>query len=76
MLKIQTQIVVVMVLGFLSLVAGFFSHLALTDIYHGELNVSREWQMVQVAAFTILLFIGSSLLTLWRTLRILEKHKT
>ena len=70
--KIKSQVVVVMALGILALVAGFFAHLALTDIYHGETDTSLEWKIVQVAAFIMLLFIGSSLFTLGRTLKVLK----
>ena len=73
MIKIKTQIAFVMALGILVLLAGFLSHLALTDIYHHELDVSLEWKIVQVAAIIILLFIGSSLFTLGRTLKLLGK---
>jgi len=73
MIKIKTQIAIVMILGVLSLIAGFFGHLALTDIYHGELDVSLEWKMVQVAALIILLFIGSSLFTIGRALKLLSE---
>ena len=76
MIKIKTQIAIVMALGFLSLNAVFLSHLALTDIYHGELDVSLEWQMVRMAALIILLFISSSLFTLCRTLKLFGKQKT
>jgi len=71
--NIKKQIEIVMALGILSLFAGFFAHLALTDIYHGELNVSLEWKIVQAAALIILLFIGSSLFTLGRILKLLGK---
>ena len=73
MIKIRTQIRIVMGLGILSLITGFFSHLALTDIYHGDTNVVLEWKVVQVTALIILLFIGSSLFTLRRTLKLLGK---
>ena len=73
MIKIETQISIVMILGILSLLAVFLSHLALTDIYHGESDVSLEWKMVQVTALIIMLFIGSSLFTLGRVLKLLWK---
>jgi len=62
-----------MVLGILALVAGFFAHLALTDIYHGEADVSLEWKIVQVATLIILIFIVSSLALFGQTLKILKK---
>ena len=73
MSKMQSQVVVVMVLGILALVARFFAHLALTDIYHGEADVSLEWKIVQVAALIILIFIVSSLALFGQTLKILKK---
>lgn len=69
MKKMKSQVVLVMALGILAFVAGFFAHLALTDIYHGESDVSLEWKTVQLAALIILLFIGSSLFMLGRTLK-------
>jgi len=70
--KTKSHIVAVMTLGVLSLIAGFFAHLALTDIYHGEPDTSLEWKIVQVAALILLLFIGSSLFTLGRILKLLK----
>lgn len=47
-----------------SLIALFFSHLALTDIYHGETDLSLEWTMLRIAAIIFLAFIISTVLTL------------
>jgi hypothetical protein len=69
MTKLKTQIKATMALGALSLLAGFASHLALTDIYHGEADLSLEWGIVRVCGLVFLVFIGSTLLTLWRALR-------
>jgi hypothetical protein len=71
MRNIKTQIAATMALGVLSLLAGLFSHLALTDIYHGEADVSLEWRIVQVSALVILVFIGMTLFTLTRAWRAL-----
>ena len=57
-----------MALGSLSLGAMFFTHLALTDIYHGEVDVSLEWNIVRGAALMILAFISMTLVTLGRAL--------
>jgi len=57
-----------MALGALSLLAGWIGHLALTDIYHGEADVSLEWNLVRVSAVVLLAFIGTALFTLRRTL--------
>jgi len=40
MINLKHQITIAFVFGILSLVAGVFSHLALTDIYHAESDVS------------------------------------
>ena len=53
----------------MSLLAGLITHLALTDIYHGETDVELEWNIVRVCALVLLVFIGTVLLTLGRVLR-------
>jgi uncharacterized membrane protein YcjF (UPF0283 family) len=75
MKKMRLQVVVVMALGILVLLAVFFCHLALTDIYHGEPDVSLEWNIVQIAALIILIFIGSSIFTFGRILKVLNNKK-
>jgi hypothetical protein len=57
-------------LGLLSLLAVVFSHFALTDIYHGEADLSLEWSMLRMSALVILVFIGSTLATLTRVLEL------
>jgi len=56
-------------LGILSLLAVVVSHLALTDIYHGETDVLLEWRVVQLAFLIIVAFQVSALVTLWRVVR-------
>ena len=70
MINLKTQIRVTMVLGGLSLLAGVATHLALTDIYHGEADVTLEWSIVRVCALVLLVFISMALFTLRRTLRV------
>jgi len=69
MMKTRTQLILAICLGLVSLVAGLFAHLALTDIYHQEVNVALEWHIIQVAAFIIIVYIGFSL---WMFLKILK----
>jgi hypothetical protein len=69
MINLKRQITLTMALGVLSLIAGLFSHLALTDIYHGEADASLEWRIVQLSALVILAFIGMTLFTLTRVRR-------
>ena len=68
--KYEQTIVITLSLGILSLVAMAFSHLALTDIAHGEANVSLEWTILRGTALILLTFIGSSLFTLIRILKL------
>ena len=71
MRTLRTQILIAMCLGGLSLVAGLISHLALTDIYHGEADVSLEWNVLRGSAVLFLAFIGCALAALGRTLKVL-----
>jgi hypothetical protein len=71
MKSLKTQIRLTMVLGAFSLLAGLATHLALTDIYHRESDVTLEWRIVQTSALVFLVFIGFALFTLRRTLRAL-----
>jgi len=68
--KYKQTIVITLSLGILSLIAMAFSHLAFTDIAHGEANVSMEWTILRVTALILLAFIGSSLFTFIRILRL------
>lgn len=58
-----------MTLGFLSLLALAFSHLALTDIAHGEADLSMEWGVLRASALVILMFIALTLVTLRHVLK-------
>ncbi|MBI4558371.1 MAG: hypothetical protein HY706_12390 [Candidatus Hydrogenedentes bacterium] len=71
MKNLRMQIKLTMALGALSLLAGLMAHLALTDIYHGEADVTLEWNIVRVCALVLLFFIGMTLFTLRRALRAL-----
>ena len=52
------------ILAILCLIAGLLSHLALTDIAHGELDARTEWLILQLTAVLFGLFILSALITL------------
>lgn len=70
-MKLQDQIRIAIILGFLSLVAGIWGHLALTDIYHAESDLSLEWNILRVFAVVFLIFIGYTLLTLRKILKVM-----
>ena len=69
MSNLKTQIRVTIAMGALSLLAGLITHLALTDIYHGEADVTLEWRIVRICALVILGFVVMALITLRRALR-------
>ncbi len=64
MVTAKTQIAIVMGLGAVTLLVGILGHLALTDIYHGEPDLSLEWGIVQVTALFIVCYITASLFML------------
>jgi hypothetical protein len=55
-------------LGVLSVLAVAASHLALTDISHGQ-GGTAEWRALQVSFIVIVAFQVSALVTLWRLMR-------
>ncbi len=56
-------------LGVLSLLAVLASHLALTDIYHRESDVSLEWRVIQICFILIVASQVSALITLRRAIK-------
>ncbi len=67
--KIKQYAVVALILSVISIVALILSHLALTDINHGEQNLTLEWTILQVSATIFLVFIVSTILTLIKVLK-------
>jgi len=65
----KRQAVIAFVLGVASLVAVFISHLALTDIYHGENDLSQEWMVLRICFAVIFIFQVFALVTFWRVIR-------
>ena len=66
MLTIKNHLKLTAFLGLLTLLGMGFSHLALTDIYHGEPNPLTEWSVVQVSFLVFFLLAVSSLALAWR----------
>jgi uncharacterized BrkB/YihY/UPF0761 family membrane protein len=56
-------------LGIASLIALFFSHLALTDIYHSEPNPQLEWNILRISAIILITFTGVAIYTFYRVLK-------
>ena len=67
--NLKTQIKITIALSFLALLSGVMAHLALTDIYHNEPDVSLEWNLLRVNAGIFILFAAAALITLKRSLR-------
>lgn len=70
MTDVRTLATVSVGLGIASLLAVLLSHLALTDIWHGEGDLVAEWWILRVCFLVIVLFQGSALLTLRRVLHL------
>lgn len=56
-------------LGLLSLLAVLASHLALTDIYHGEADLNLEWRVLRASFVVVLMFQVFALVTLAKVSR-------
>lgn len=65
----KRQIRMTMTLGVLSILAGIFAHLALTDIYHGEGDLTLEWNVLRACALIIVMFIALALATLNKAMK-------
>jgi hypothetical protein len=61
-----------LVLGGISVLAVVVSYLALTDIGHGESDLSLEWGVLRAAFLVIVLFQASALVTLGRVFQVLR----
>jgi type II secretory pathway component PulL len=69
MTRIKKYSKITLVLSSLSILALIISHFALTDIYHGEEDLSMEWTFLRIAAVIILAFIISTIFTLIQVLK-------
>jgi hypothetical protein len=67
--KLKKYVVITLILACLSLIAMLFSHLALTDIAHGEANVDFEWTVLRIATVILTAFIISTVFTLGQVLK-------
>ena len=61
MKSLKKNLVLTTVLAGLSLAALGLSHLALTDIAHGEGDLTLEWWLLRLAALVFVAFIASTL---------------
>ncbi len=68
--RVKRNAVISLILGAMSVLAIGVSHLALTDIWHGEGDVSLEWNILRLAAAVIIMFHVSAFATLWQVIRV------
>jgi len=68
--KLKKYSKITLFLSGFSLVALLFSHLALADIYHGEIALSLEWTILRIAAIIFLAFIISTIFTIKQVFKI------
>ena len=61
-------------LGILSLLGVLASMLALTDIYHGEQDVTQEWRALQISFGIIIAFHLAALVILGQVVRRVRRH--
>jgi hypothetical protein len=72
-MKTKTLLILDRLLGYISLAALILSHLALTDIAHGEPDVRLEWAILRLTAGLLLIFIILTLITTKRVLK--QQHE-
>ena len=68
-MTINRQATLAFILGIGSLLAVFVSHLALTEIYHGEDDLRLEWNILRVCFSAIVAFQVFALATFWRMIK-------
>lgn len=69
MIDLRKSAAISVALGVLSVIGLLVSLLALTDIAHGEPDVTLEWWVVRVAYLLVVLFQVAALVTLRRILK-------
>lgn len=73
MLRLNVTGRVVVGLGVVSLLAVVASHLALTDIWHGEGDLTSEWQVLRLSFLVILAFHAAAIATVARMLAVMRR---
>ena len=69
MLTLRRQAAAALALGVAALVPVALTHLALTDIAHGEPNPVAEWRMVQIGFGIVVVALVTGVATLLRVMR-------
>jgi hypothetical protein len=69
MSKIRKYSILTLILSGLSILALSISYLALSDIYHGEEDLSMEWSFLRITAIIFIAFVTSTIVTLKQVLK-------
>ena len=69
-MKLRTQFQITLALAPVAAAAGVLNFLALSDIFHGEADLTLEWRLVRYANAVFLLYLGFSVWTLLRARRL------
>ena len=72
----RTLLIASLVLGVISLGSFILGRLAITDIFHGEPDLTLEWQIVGVSFLPVLLFHVLALVSLGVALGHLRRNPT
>ncbi len=74
-MKFRTHAKITIALAILATLAGVMNFLALNDIYHQKADLKLEWRIVRYSNFIFLVFLLSSVSTVWRALRALRDQR-
>jgi hypothetical protein len=74
MKKSQTDLVITLILGLVTLFLLILSFFALTDIYHGEPDAASEWTVVRTFFVCTVFFLFFSLKTVISRLKQMNKE--
>ncbi|MCP4021597.1 MAG: hypothetical protein GY729_07130 [Desulfobacteraceae bacterium] len=75
MVQIKKYAVITIILAIVSMIMLGISHLALTDIYHGQEDLSYEWAFLRISALIFIVFIISTIFTLQKVLKLTGEIK-
>jgi hypothetical protein len=76
MSKLKISATISIGLGILSVIAILMCHLALTDIWHSEGDLTLEWRVLQFGFLAIILFHVSAFVTLFHVVALFKKPDT
>ena len=70
----QTDLIVTLLLGVLTLIMLVFAFMALTDIYNGESDTAGEWTVVRIFFLSTAFFLFFALKTAYSRLKKIREN--